>query len=158
MALLVRAGLPSRVAAQAVVEQLQPAIVTREDMVQWLRSPVVEALSIYPAWPSQETEGVWRRFRQETLAASDGRWSTQEWSLDLPPGTDVNPAYPGRIAFDMQNGNVSITTADYRSVVNIHQRLDEHPPSSYQVTFSADRTKAHITRIGRGNINWAQAQ
>jgi len=38
MAMLVRAGLPSRIAAMTVIAQTRPAFVTRTEMNQWLRS------------------------------------------------------------------------------------------------------------------------
>src|ERR1019366_6820923 len=44
MAMLVRAGLPSRVAARAVIEETQPLFATLSEMTAWLASNEITAL------------------------------------------------------------------------------------------------------------------
>lgn len=158
MAMLVRAGLPSRIAAQAVIEQLLPIITTRGELIQWLRSPEVEALSGQLDWPTAETSAIWRRFRSEALAGAVGKWVSQEWNMPLRPDADIRQSHPARIAIDPHSGQVSITTPDHRPIVDIQQRRDQRLPSLFQVQFSADGSNAHITRMGSDTAGWVAPQ
>ncbi|MQR00668.1 DEAD/DEAH box helicase [Glaciimonas soli] len=158
MAMLVRTGLPSRVAAKIVVEQLQPQFTNRTEMNQWLGSAEITALSNQQNWPTQETNEIWRQFCNETLTASITRWSSQRWEMNLPGNVNIDPTIPGRINIDPINGQVSITSPDYRPLISIHQRLRHTQPSLLQVEFSADRTNACISRMGRGSAVWRNAQ
>ena len=58
MAMLVRIGLPSRAAAIAAIEALQPVFVDSAGLVQWLRSNEVAALSDAGDWPTPETTEI----------------------------------------------------------------------------------------------------
>lgn len=158
MAMLVRAGLPSRIAAQAVIEQLLPTITTRGELNQWLRSPEVEALSGQLDWPTAETSAIWTRFRSEALAGTAGKWVSQEWNMPLRPDANIRQSHLARIAIDPHSGQVSITTPDHRPIVNIQQRLDQRLPSLFQVQFSADGSNARITRMGSDTARWVAPQ
>lgn len=157
MAMLVRAGLPSRIAAKTAIDQLSPIITTRGELNQWLRSPELEALSGQADWPTAETSAIWKRFRSETLAGQAGKWVTQQWDMPLP-NAHIGRAYPARIATDPLSGQVSITTPDYRSIVDIRHRLDQRFPSLFQVEFSADGSAARIVRTGSGTARWVDPQ
>lgn len=156
MAMLVRAGLPSRVAAKVVVEQMNPTFLTRGEMNLWLRSPAVVALDAQVNWPTADTGAVWRRFRAEALEGVTRKWESQEWNMALAAGGGALPAYPGRIEIDAQIGQVSVTTPDYRPLINIRHRLEHQTPALFQVEFSPDGTNARIVRAGRDVATWVE--
>lgn len=156
MAMLVRAGLPSRVAAKIVVEQMHPTFLTRQEMTLWLRSPAVAARDTQVDWPSADTGAVWRRFRSETLESVTRKWESQEWNMPLPMGGVAWPAYPGRIDVDAQSGQVSVTTPDYRPLISIRHRLENQTPSLFQVEFSVEGTSARIVRTGSDFARWVE--
>jgi DEAD/DEAH box helicase len=154
MAMLVRAGLPSRIAAMAVITQTRPVFMTGAEMNQWLRSHEMAALADQPDWPTPETADIWKRFRNEALGAPVQKWSSQVWRLDTAVGEHVNQAIPGRINVDALTGEVSVTTPDYRHIVTIQQHLRQFAPSLLHVELAADRQSARIVRIGRGQARW----
>lgn len=156
MAMLVRAGLPSRVAAKAVIDQLLPVFVTRTQMNDWLQSPQVAAMDANLAWPTADTSTIWQRFRREALASATEKWVTQEWNMALAPGGPVLPALPARIQVDPLSGAASVTTPDFRTLVGIRHRLKHHSPSLFEVEISPDGTNARILRTGRDTAHWVE--
>ena len=156
MAMLVRAGLPSRVAAKLVIEQLLPVFVTRTQMNDWLQSPQVTALDTNPAWPTVDTSAIWRRFRREALVSATEKWVSQEWNMALTPGGHALSPFPARIEVDPLNGAVSVETPDFRTLVGIRHRLQQHSPGLFEVEFSADGSNAHIRRAGRAAAHWVE--
>ncbi|MDP1898638.1 MAG: hypothetical protein Q8K43_12210, partial [Sulfurimicrobium sp.] len=154
MAMLVRAGLPSRVAAKAVIEQLLPVFVTRTQMNDWLQSPQVAALDMNPAWPTADTSAIWQRFRCEALASATEKWASQEWNMALAHGAPALSPFPARIEVDSLSGAASVTTPDFRTLVGIRHRLQHRSPSLFEVEFSPDGSNAHIQRIGRDAAQW----
>lgn len=154
MAMLVRAGLPSRVAAKAAIEQLQPVFVTRTQMNDWLQSPQVAELDMNHAWPTADTSVIWQRFRREALASATEKWVSQEWNMSLTHSAHALPPFPARIEVDPSSGAVSVATPDFRTLVGIRYRLHHHSPSLFEVEFSLDGSKAHIRRVGRDAAQW----
>ncbi|MCY4320539.1 MAG: DEAD/DEAH box helicase [Alphaproteobacteria bacterium] len=74
MTLLVRGGLASREAAQAVVKELDPEFFDGRGMRRWLASDVVASLSLCEDWPSESTAWLWHRFRSEALSNKERAW------------------------------------------------------------------------------------
>jgi hypothetical protein len=109
MAMLVRAGLPSRVAAQLAIEQTKPAFTILSEMSRWLSSDEITELSEDPSWPTPETAAIWARFRTDMLAAPIQRWNEQEWTLNQT----------------CQNGPIQPTRHGFRSTRN-PTRLPSH--------------------------------
>jgi len=158
MAMLVRAGLPSRVAAKTVVTTLQPVFATRTQMNNWLQSPQVIALDTNPAWPTVDTSAIWQRFRRESQAGATGKWASEEWNMAVTPSGPALPPFPARIDVDPQSGEVSVTTPDFQRLIEIRHRLKHHSPSLFEVEFSQDGSNAHIQRIGRDAAHWVDPE
>lgn len=158
MSMLVRAGLPSRVAARTVIEQLSPVFVTRTQMNDWLQSPQVSALDTNLAWPTADTNAIWQRFRREALANTTEKWVSQEWNMNLLQGVPALSPLPARIEVNSLNGAASVTTPDFRTLVGIRHRLQHHSPSLFEVEFSPDGTNARIRRTGRDTAHWIEPQ
>ncbi|HHQ4528050.1 TPA: hypothetical protein ACSP1Y_001812 [Aeromonas hydrophila] len=58
MAMLVRAGLPSRVATKTVIEEMTPGFTNRTEMKDWLRSAEVVAFDNVPSWPTLDIHSI----------------------------------------------------------------------------------------------------
>ncbi|MCU0999281.1 DEAD/DEAH box helicase [Stenotrophomonas maltophilia] len=152
MAMLVRAGLPSRVAAKTVVEQLAPGFTNRAEMKAWLRSAEVAAFDHAPEWPTIETHAIWQQFRRDALSSVDGKWTSQEWTMQW----STDSAVPLRVEVDPQSGQVSITTPDFSQLTTINQRLRTEAPSLFEVAALRNGTNVSIRRIGRGEAHWVE--
>lgn len=154
MAMLVRAGLPARVAAIKAIRDTQPAFVTRSEMNQWLGSNEVTALSDQPNWPTMETATIWKEFRTDLLSGRVSKWSMQEWNMQGATLNSFDAAIPGRITIDPGSRAVSITTPDFKYVTGIRQRLRQFRPSLLHVEYVGDRQSSRIFRMGRGEARW----
>ncbi|WP_440636628.1 DEAD/DEAH box helicase [Bradyrhizobium sp. PUT101] len=156
MAMLIRAGLPSRVAAKLAIDQTQPIFTNLAEMNQWLSSNEMTALSEDPKFPSEETASLWRVFRENALATPIQRWSVQSWQLSTTLLPWVNTALPARIDVDESSGVVSIVTPDYQNILQIKQRLEDPKPSLFRVDFATDGKSATINRMGRATGRWRE--
>jgi hypothetical protein len=154
MAMLVRTGLPSRVAARAAVQQTQPTFTTLSELSEWLASDEIAALSENQNWPTPETAAIWGRFRKDVLAAPIQRWNEQEWEFGSHLPEWANPAYPARIQINEESGKVTVTSPDYREITGIQQGLSAVPPTLLRVDYAADGESAVIKRMGRGRASW----
>jgi len=152
MAMLVRAGLPSRVAAKTVIEQMMPGFTNRAEMKAWLRSAEVAAFDHAPGWPTLETHSIWQQFRRDILSSVDGKWASQEWTMQWPSRS----AFPMRVEVDPQSGQVSIATPDFAQLTTIRQKLQAESPSLFEVEPLQDGTSVSIRRIGRGEARWVE--
>ncbi|WP_318284741.1 hypothetical protein [Bradyrhizobium lupini] len=78
MSMLIRAGLPSRRAAMAAIEDAKPVFVTPAEMRVWLESDEITAYTDAGDWPTPGTAALWARFRTEASAAASkgGRSNT----------------------------------------------------------------------------------
>jgi hypothetical protein len=154
MAMLVRTGLPSRIAALTVITQTRPNFVGVAEMNQWLRSNEMAAWTDQPNWPTPETADIWKQFRNEALAGREQKWTSQDWRMEGAVDEQVDTAIPGRIDVDPVSGQVSVTTPDYRRIVGIQHRLRQYAPNLLHVEFAADRQSTRIIRQGRGQARW----
>ena len=146
----VRAGRPSRVAAKTVVEQLAPGFTNRAEMKIWLRSEEVAGFDHVPGWPTLETHAIWQQFRHDVVSSVDGRWASQEWTMQWA----TDSAVPLRIEVDPQDGQVSIATPDFSQLTTIRQRLQAELPSLLEVESLQSGTSVTIRRIGKGEARW----
>lgn len=156
MAMLVRAGLPSRAAAKAAIEQVRPVFTNRAQMKAWLHSDAMIVLDANPEWPTLETHAIWQRFRQEVLTDLDETWSEQQWTMTLAEGRAPLPSFPMRIDLDPVNGAASVATPDFKPLIQIRQRMAEESPSLFEVESVLGKATAVIRRIGRGEARWVE--
>jgi hypothetical protein len=156
MAMLVRAGLPSRIAAMSAIRQSAPRFVNVSEMIVWLRSNQVAALTDLGGWPTPETADLWKRFRDDLLSPPNGKWTTQQWTLAVGAPPAVNLTLPARLRVDPATNQVSVVTADFKTMFGIQQRLSQASGSLSRVDFSADGRQAVINRMGRGSARWNQ--
>lgn len=159
MAMLVRAGLPSRRAAIVAVEQSEPRFTTPSEMRAWLASDEVAALSEWEDWPTAETAALWQRFRQNSLQDDVEAWNTQTWrrALDLE---EVPAPPPGiyRIEVDNELDETWLLTPDFRRVASFKRSVHDPGPSVWVGRIVPGRTMVDARRYGQGRANWPRAE
>ena len=116
MALMVRAGLPSRKAARFVVEEQDPAFDDVAGLRDWLRSvggPV--------DWPSPDLEDLWGRFRSELLSGQMDVWEIVDFPLRSLRRQDVT----GRLfrLESLGDGRTRAYTPDYHLIGELDQEV-----------------------------------
>ena len=160
MAMLIRAGLPSRRAAMIAVRDASASFVTPAEMREWLGSNEIIAFTDQGDWPTVEMAGLWRRFRDEVLSGGIQAWSIASWKrlLDIPDGA-ARPS-PGlyRIEEDPDDpGRTWLSTPDYQRVAPFKKSVRDLKPSLFAARLAGGTSVAEISRIGRGKVNWPLA-
>lgn len=156
MAMLVRAGLPSRAAAMAAINDQNPVLVDTDDLVAWLETHEVAALTDAGNWPTPETAAIWAAFRAEMLNRTSQRWTAQEWRRNVDLATrEVDPV-PGRsyrVEIDADN-SVQVLSPDFQPVVRLRRKMIDRVPSLLTARFEEGSTQAIVRRLGRSQGFW----
>ncbi|WP_449101778.1 DEAD/DEAH box helicase [Pseudomonas veronii] len=159
MSMLVRAGLPSRIAAIAAIEKAQPVFTTPAEMRAWLTSEEVEDLTVEGDWPTKETAALWQRFRANISAKTIQTWAVQEWqrALDLRDGAAAPQAGNYRIEVDENEPTAWLVTPDYQRLVRFKKPIRDVMPSLWMGTLTEGRTVVNAVRVGRRKAVWPKA-
>ena len=160
MAMLVRAGLPSRAAALAAINDLNPMFVDNYGLVEWLKSSDVSARSNTGEWPTAETASIWNQFRKATLSGDTQRWSDREWRRRIDPDSCLakpEPGRPYRVEVDNRDNSVWVCTPDFQRVLKLRKPMIDREPSVLHAKFEEGESRAIIRRLGRSRPRWLTA-
>lgn len=159
MAMLVRAGLPSRAAAIAAVNDQNPVFVDTEGLIGWLESNEVAAFTDAGDWPTADTAAIWKQFRAEMLNRTSQRWTSREWRRNVHPETrQVDPilGQTYRVEIDETDNSVWVLTADFKKVVKLRRTMIDRKPSVLTARFEEGSDQAIIKRLGRSTASWSR--
>jgi hypothetical protein len=156
MALLIRAGLPSRRAAILAVREGDGHFFDRAGMRSWLESESVQAATETGTWPSPDTAALWNRFRREALAGGSSKWTERSSKRVLDPHSVQEKPSPGtyRVEIDSTDGNLWICTPDYKRIASLKSKIADQKPSLFSARFTADDTRVEIQRLGKDRAKW----
>lgn len=153
MAMLIRAGLPSRRAAMVAVEDAEPVFVTPADMRAWLESDEITAYTDAGDWPTPDTAALWARFRTEALSGGIQKWSIKRYKRLL----DTEAAPPAglyRIVTDEGDGRTWLATPDYQRVAAFKRPAVDPKPSLFSGRLLGKTRLVEALRVGRGKLRW----
>ena len=152
MAMLVRAGLPSREAAKAVIDDLEPEFIDNAGLIRWLRGSDVAALTDTLNWPTAETASLWHHFRGEMLGGASQRWTSRKMRRNIELDTQVRQPVanrPYRVEA-LEDGSVGIYTPDFQPVVMLRGIMRDQLPSVLSARFEGGSRQVIVKRLGRG--------
>jgi hypothetical protein len=160
MSMLIRAGLPSRIAAMASVRTGNAAFIGGAEMRAWLETNEITAFTDAGNWPTPETAALWQRFRDDMLSGGIQRWhiQTSRRVLDLSNGTTRPPDGIYRVEVDEREGDAWITTPDYRTLVRLRRQIRNPKPGLFSARFISGEGRAQITRVGRDRATWLEGR
>lgn len=156
MAMLIRAGLPSRRAAMAAIEDAEPVFVTPAEMRAWLESDEITAYTDSCDWPTPDTAALWARFRTEALSGGIQKWSVERYKRLL----DIEAAPPAglyRIVTDEGDGRTWLATPDYQRVAAFKKLAVDPKPSLFSGRLPGKSRLVEALRVGRGKLRWPPA-
>ncbi|MCW0366555.1 hypothetical protein NB699_001538 [Xanthomonas sacchari] len=157
MAMLIRAGLPSRRAAMAAIEDTMPVFVTPAEMRAWLESDEITSYTDAGNWPTPDTAAIWARFRTEALTGGIQKWSIARYKrlldAEIPP-----PIGFYRIVTDEGDGRTWLTTPDYRAVASFKKPAVDPKPSLFAGRVLGHTRLVEAIRIGRGKLHWPSVE
>ncbi|HMM45302.1 MAG TPA: DEAD/DEAH box helicase [Candidatus Macondimonas sp.] len=156
MAMLIRAGLPSRRAAMAATEAAKPVFVTPAEMRAWLESDEITAYTDADDWPTPDTAALWARFRTEALSGGIQKWSVERYKrlLDIEA---VPPAGLYRVVTDEGDGRTWLATPDYHRVAAFKRSAVDPKPSLFSGRLSGDTKLVEALRVGSRKLFWLRA-
>ncbi len=156
MAMLIRAGLPSRRAAMAAIEDAMPVFVTPAEMRAWLESDEITAYTDAGDWPTPDTAALWARFRTEALSGGIQKWSVERYKrlLDIEA---VPPAGLYRIVTDEGDGRTWLATPDYQRVAAFKRSAVDPKPSLFSGRLPGNTRLVEALRVGHGKLIWPRA-
>ncbi|MFU3884454.1 DEAD/DEAH box helicase [Pseudomonas aeruginosa] len=156
MAMLIRAGLPSRRAAMAAIEDAMPVFVTPAEMRVWLESDEITAYTDAGDWPTPDTAALWARFRTEALSGGIQKWSVERYKrlLDIE---NAPPAGLYRIVTDEGDGRTWLATPDYQRVAAFKKPAVDPKPSLFSGRLPGNTRLVEALRVGRGKLRWPPA-
>jgi hypothetical protein len=160
MSMLIRAGLPSRLAVMAAVNSSNAFFTTPTEMREWLGSNEIAAFTDQGNWPTPETAGLWKRFRAEALSGGVQKWTIASFRrlLDLPTGSSHPPRGLYRILPNSDaGGRTWLSTPDYRLVAPFRRALRDPAPSLLVGKLVGDTSVVEAVRLGRGAAHWPRA-
>jgi hypothetical protein len=130
IAMLIRAGLRSRRAAMAAVEDAKPVLVTPAEMRAWLESDEITAYTDAGDWPTPDTAALWARFRTEARSGGIQKWSVERYKrlLDIAAAPHAG-LY--RIVTDEGDGRTWLTTPDYQQIAAFKKPAVDPKPSLF---------------------------
>lgn len=149
MSMLVRAGLPSRRAAMAAVQNGGADFLDGAGMREWMESDAVVTLTDAGNWPTPETAALWQRFRDGTLSAAIQRWHRVAADRALVDQVAVAPGLY-RIERDEMAGENWLVAPDYRRIARIAGSVRRTQPSLLAARVTEGVDELHIKRLGRG--------
>lgn len=156
MAMLIRAGLPSRRAAMAAIKDAEPVFVTPAEMRVWLESDEITAYTDSGDWPTPGTAALWARFRTEALSGGIQKWSVERYERML----DIEAAPPAglyRIVTDEGDGRTWLVTPDYQRVAAFKKQAVDPKPSLFSGQLPGKSRLVEVLRVGRGKLRWPPA-
>lgn len=156
MAMLIRAGLPSRRAAMAAIEGAEPIFVTAAEMRAWLESDEITGYTDAGDWPTPDTALLWARFRTDALSGGIQKWSIERYNrlLDI----EVAPhAGLYRVVTDEGDGKAWLETPDYLRVAAFRTPATDPKPSLFSGKLPGNTRLVETLRVGRGKLHWPSA-
>ncbi len=89
---LVRAGLCSREAAEAAVEDTAASFTDRDGMREWLNSELVEERSTEKGWPTKRSRQAWLQFYEGERKAARSKWQRETQTIRVKWNSGRAPA------------------------------------------------------------------
>ena len=156
MAMLIRAGLPSRCAAMAAIEDAEPDFSTPAQMRTWLESEKIKVYTNAGDWPTPDTAALWARFRTEAISRGPQKWSIKHYRRLLDTAA-TPPAGLYRIVTDKGDGRTWLATPDYQRVAAFVKPAIDPKPSLFSGRLAGNTRLVEASRVGRGKLRWPKA-
>lgn len=156
MSMLIRAGLPSRRAAMAAIDDAKPVFVTPAEMRDWLESDEITVYNEAGDWPTPDTAALWARFRTEALSRGIQKWSVAHYKRRLDTAV-APPAGLYRIITDEGDGRTWLATPDYQRIAAFTNPAVDPKPSLFSGRLRGNTNIVEALRVGRGKLRWPRA-
>lgn len=152
MAMLIRAGLPSRVAAIKAVVDGEGNFIDGQGMSIWLRGRKVASLHKIETWPTKATRDIWISFYSEFFGdTTGGEWVLEEKKVDLNKNNPTK-LHDGEYRVSIDDNTASFFTPDFNLVSKIKLKFKEPRPGIMCATVKSADSAIYLERFGAGEF------
>lgn len=153
MSMLIRAGLPSRVAAIRAVEDGVGNFNDGLEMYGWLRSSNIIKLNKETQWPTPETEEIWRRFYNEFFSGNMRKWHFERKIIHVSENK-LKDISDGHYRVEI-NGNIAyLLTPDFKKTLKLNLPFVEVYAGLLSAKIKKAKNDIIIERFGPGKFKY----
>jgi len=153
-ALLIQAGVPSRVAAVKAVRDCAASFDTLKGLRRWLSSQRVQDRLAEPNWPTTAMHGPWRQFVSSLSSSGTAVWSTR--SANLQPAWTARvpaPKTPVRILHDAKISETVVYSIELNRLGTIVPCFACEPAGVITAVIGNDGRSLDCTYTGPSDIS-----
>jgi hypothetical protein len=150
MAMLIRAGLPSRKAAINAVTKTFASFNDSSEMYFWLIDKSLEDFNKSTDFPTTDTNQLWMRFFKDYFVERVEPWQLSSYRLRIR--SDYKPS-PGLYRLELdEEGYIKICAPDFKQIFKIKKAIRNKIPGLISVYISQPGNQIIIERYGPGHI------
>ena len=151
MAMLIRAGLPSRSAAIKAVVDGHGQFNDNIEMYIWLRSKRIRELNLEANWPTLKTYDLWQRFYRELFNANDKEWELESKEIRIEP-KKLASIEDGEYRVIMKKNIAKLYTPDFKEILVLTLSFKEEFRGVLSAKVHKSKQAVYLERFGPGRF------
>jgi hypothetical protein len=152
MAMLIRAGLPSRIAAINAVSEGKGKFSNTSEMYIWLSGKLVRGLNKKANWPTSTTKDMWARFYKDFFTSNESVWNLEIKEIKFNSRNVINIS-DGQYRVVMKDNVANFYTPDLRKVFTLPQPFYERSPGLITAKINLTKGIICLERFGPGKFS-----
>ena len=151
MAMLIRAGLPSRIAAINAVSDGSGNFSNASEMYIWLTGKQVRDLNKNRDWPTLETKDIWDRFYKEFINVTGINWTLEKKKIKFIPPKSLAIS-DGQYRVVLKKNVANLLSPDFKKVYSITIPFEEKSPGIMNAIVNISKGIISLERFGPGEF------
>jgi len=153
MSMLIRAGLPSRIAAIKAVKDGKGSFNDGMEMYIWLRSSSFIKLNKKSQWPTLETEEIWHRFYNDFFSGSMKKWHLERKVMHIQE-QKLNGVADGYYRVELNGHTAQLVTPDFKKVLRLTLPFMEENSGVLSAKIEKGKNNIILERFGPGKFKY----
>ena len=148
-ALLIQAGLASRVAAIKAIKDCKGSFSDFKGLRAWLGSECVADRQRDPEWPTRETANLWHAFIVNLESTETKKWTVQKLELDVKWETEPpRPGTPVRILVDKDRNESVVLSVELDRLGIVVPSFSEQPAGVFIAAVGSSPNRIAAEYVG----------
>jgi len=151
MAMLIRAGLPSRIAAINAVSDGNGNFSNASEMYIWLKGKQVRDLNKNRDWPTLATKDIWDRFYKEFFNGNGIVWTLEKKEIKFSPPKSVDIS-DGQYRVVLKQNVANLFSPDFKKVYSTTIPFEEKSQGVINAIINKSKGIISLERFGPGKF------